>query len=773
MHDSTSRNPDKAAMPAVKRLALAASVSVAALTSQGPLAIAQEEDAQARLTPVIVTAQKREETENTVPMSITAAGADQLRSAGISQPRDLVRITPGFSYADSYVGSPIFTLRGVGFSDISLGGRPTVSIYSDEVPIPFAIATRGAGLDPERVEVLKGPQGTLFGQNATGGAINYIAAKPTARTATGLDATVGNFGTFNADGFVSGPLSETVRGRIAIRRESRNDWQESYTTGAGNGSAEFSQARVLLDWTPSDNLDVGLALNGWIDRSDVQAGQLIAITPAIPPLVGFVPGLATYPLAPANARAADFNPDDDYRRDNSFLQASARADYQMAEDLTLTSILSYSEFTQDQLQDIDGTSLDNLNQQTDGEIESYFAELRLAREFERGNVLFGVNYAADDVVEIGDLNQADSTLALVFTPFLTTFRDESVQDVETTAVFASGSFDLNEAVRLSGGLRYTTMQNRFSGCTSDTGDGVAAAAFGALLGTAIPPGGCVTADATFTPGRVFDELDEDNWSWRANVDWTPYESVMLYANIGRGYKAGSFPTLAATVASQLEPATQESITSYEAGFKATLLERSLQLNGAVFHSDYQDKQILGKVVDPFLGPLLKLVNVPESEINGAELQLVWAPADGLRLSGGAAYTDSEILGDFTNFDPGGALRNFDGEAFPNTPEWQLVGDVSYTRAVSSAANLLLGANLSYSSSTNSQLGELSRLAVDDYTLVDLRAGLEARDGAWRVMAWGRNVGDTYYWTTGNANLDTTVRFAGMPRTYGITLTIRH
>lgn len=773
MNEQENRTIGRPGASGLLRLALAASVSMAALAVEAQSASAQEEDAQARLSPVIVTAQKREETENTVPMSITAASAAQLQSAGITQPRDLVKITPGFHYADSYVGSPIFTLRGVGFSDISLGGRPTVSVYADEVPIPFAITTRGAGLDPERVEVLKGPQGTLFGQNATGGAVNYIAAKPTDELAAGADVTLGNFGTLNADGFLSGAVSDTLNARIAVRHESMDDWQESYTTGAGNGSVDFTQARVLFDWEPTDSLDVNLAINGWIDRSDVMAGQLIAITPAVPPIVGFVPGLATYPLAPADAQAADFNPEDDYARDNSFFQASGRADYLLTEDLQLTSILSYSEFSQDQLQDIDGTSLDNLNQQTDGKIESLFAEFRLAREFERGNLVVGINYAGDDVVEVGNLNQAESTLALVFTPFLTTFRDESEQEVETSAVFASGSFDVSDTVRLSGGLRYTSMTNKFSGCTSDTGDGVAAAAFGALLGTAIAPGGCVTADATFSPGRVSDELEEDNWSWRTNIDWRPSEAMMLYANIGRGFKAGSFPTLAATVSSQLLPATQESITSYEAGFKATLLASSLQLNGAVFHSDYEDKQILGKVVDPFLGPLLKLVNVPESQINGAELQLVWVPADGLRLSAGGSFIDSEIQGGFTNFDPGGALRNFDGESFPNTPELQLVGDVSYTRPISAGANLVLGANASYASSTNSQLGELSRLAVDEYTLVDLRAGLESSDGSWRIMAWGRNVGDAYYWTTGNANLDTTVRFSGMPRTYGITLTVRH
>jgi len=248
--------------------------------------------------------------------------------------------------------------------------------------------------------------------------------------------------------------------------------------------------------------------------------------------------------------------------------------------------------------------------------------------------------------------------------------------------------------------------------------------------------------------------------------------TLLYANVSKGYKAGSFPTLGATSASQLTPATQESVLAYEAGFKATLLARTLQLNGAVFHYDYADKQILGKVLDPVFGPLLKLINVPKSRVNGAEVEIAWAPVRGLRLTGGGAWTDSKVEGSFVNFDPTGALRDLGGEAFPNTPKWRWVGDVDYRWPVGERLEAFVGGAATYQSATNSQLGELPTLAVKAYTLVDLRAGVGAQDGAWRLTAWGRNVGDVYYWTAANRNLDTTVRFAGLPATYGLTLTLR-
>lgn len=737
---------------------------------------------------VVVTAQKRAEAANTVPMSISAASGEQLQALGISQPRDLVKLAPSFSYADSYVSSPIYTLRGVGFSDVSLGGRSTVSIYLDEAPIPFPIETRGANFDLERVEVLKGPQGTLFGQNATGGAINYIAAKPTSDFRAGADAGYGRFNAIELGGFVSGPLGETVTARLAVLHSAMDSWQESYTTGAKNGKVDLTNARLILDWAPDDTLKARLTLSGWIDKSDVQAGQTIDRNPAIPAAAAFVPGLSTYPLAPARARAADFTPGLDYARDNRFFQADLRLDKELASDLTVTSLSSYGHFRQRQLQDTDGTTLLNLDLFNRGRIESISQELRIAGPIgARGRFVAGVNLAHDTVNEDGLLTNPQSTIAFTFIPFglplFTSFRDINNQKADTYAAFLSGDVQLSDSVKAYGGVRYTRADIDFNGCSADAGDGVTSLNFGTLLnvfraGAGLPPnppiarGGCYSADALFRPGLSRDKLNEDNVSWRAGLEWTPAERTLIYANVSKGYKAGSFPTLGATLSSQLSPATQEAILAFETGFKVTLAERTVQLNGALFHYDYDDKQVLGKVLDPVFGPLLKLVNIPNSRLTGAELGLAWAPASGLRITGGGSWIDSRVGGNFTNFDPTGALRSFDGEAFPNTPKWHLVGDIDYRWPVHDGLEAFIGANATHQSATNSQLGQLPILRVRAHTLVDLRAGIGAEDGAWKLTAWGRNVGDVYYWTAANRNLDTTVRFAGLPRTYGLTLSLR-
>lgn len=784
-------HPIKASRSFAFRLGAASAV---ALTFSTMPAFGQEdEDAESAndvsvLPRILVTAQKRVEDSNSVPMSINVATADQLDDAGITQPKDLVKLSPSFNYSDSILGTPIYTLRGVGFADISLGGRPTVSVYVDEAPIPFAIETRGAHIDLERVEVLKGPQGTLFGQNATGGAINYIAAKPTDEFEAGLNVGLGRFSALELGGFVSGPLSDTLSARLAVETSEMDDWQESYTTGATNGSVDFANARFSLAWEPSSSFSSLLTVGGFKDKSDTTAGQAIEIRPNIAAAAAFLPQLTSYPLAPESPTAADFNPEENYARDNEFAYANLRFDYEFAGGVTLTSLTSLSEYDEDRLVDTDGTALANLDVATVGSIESFSQELRLSSTFgDRGNWVVGLNYAQDEVLETEVLRNPESTVAFTFIPFgrplFTSTRDINNQESTTTAIFANVDYDITDQVNLYGGVRYTDAEIDHEGCSADVGDGNAAGSFTLLWSTfrdgvglppitPIEPGGCTTADATFTPILVQDELNEDNVSWRAGLDWTPSSNLLLYANVSEGYKAGSFPTLAASLATQLEPATQESLLAYEAGFKSTLLNDTMQLNGAVFQYDYTDKQVLGQVADPVFGTLLRLINIPESEIFGLELDALWVPVDGLTLKGGVSHIDSEIGDGFTGFGPFGDPADFSGQPFPQTPDWHFVGDANYEWNVSEDLVGFVGAGVTYQSATNNSLGEVPVLEINERTLVDLRAGFGSSDGRWRISAWGRNVGDEYYWTAAQPNLDTTVRYAGMPATYGIEFDIR-
>src|SRR5882757_8638408 len=177
---------------------------------------------------IIVTADKRSESINKVPLAITALSGNALQDQNIHSVQDLALVIPGFTYAASLLDTPVYSLRGVGFYETTLAAYPDVSIYVDQVPLPFPVLTQSVSLDLERVEVLKGPQGVLFGQNSTGGAINYIAAKPTEEFHAGINLGYGRFNDVTVSGFISAPITSTLRTRLSFQTEHSSPWQRSY-----------------------------------------------------------------------------------------------------------------------------------------------------------------------------------------------------------------------------------------------------------------------------------------------------------------------------------------------------------------------------------------------------------------------------------------------------------------------------------------------------------------------------------------------------------------
>src|SRR5712672_2582813 len=249
---------------------------------------------------IIVTAEKRSESINKVPLAITALSGNTLQDQNIHSVQDLALVIPGFTYAASLLDTPVYSLRGVGFYETTLAAYPDVSIYVDQVPLAFPVLTGNVGLDLARVEVLKGPQGILFGQNSTGGAINYIAVKPTETLASGLDYSVGRFNENRVEGYVSGPLAEQLRARLSFMTDQMGPWQQTYhaPTPAKNGSISKWAARLLLDWTPGEKLNFELNLNGGVDQSEPIAPQFIGVSLQGPDSVFNGPVLLAYPHAP-------------------------------------------------------------------------------------------------------------------------------------------------------------------------------------------------------------------------------------------------------------------------------------------------------------------------------------------------------------------------------------------------------------------------------------------------------------------------------------------
>lgn len=750
-------------------------MSSAALCVAAPEAVfAQEPDAasESGLDVVVVTAQRRAENLNDVGISLVAASGEELRQRGVADLADLTKIVPGLTYTETPYGTGVLTMRGIGFYESSMAASSPVATYLDEIPLPYPRLAAGATLDLERVEVLKGPQGTLYGQNTTGGLVNYVAAKPTDAPEFGLNASLGRFLATDVEAYASGPLANNLRARVAVRTRHSDGWQESATRDDEHGETHVTSGRLILDWEPTSALSFELNVNGFIDKSDTQAGQAIELFPGVPAAVQ--PQELTATLIPkGDSRIADWGADKDFERDNNFYQVALRSSWSVAENTDIIAITSYLEYDQDQLIDADGSALETADVTQDGYIHSFSQELRLQGEAGPLRYVLGGNYSDDDIYDNTVFIVGDSSLALGNGLPIRFSRTHSNQTAKTWAVFGNLDYAIADWITLQGGVRYTDQDRDFSGCIGDNGDGAWAALFSLAYMTTLNPGDCTTLNPfTFAIGLHSDTLDEDNLSWRVNVNIEPNPNVLLYANVSRGYKAGSFPTVGGVVSVQYEPATQETVLAYEAGAKLTLADGRAQLNGAVFYYDYTDKQFRGKILDSFFGSIERLYNVPDSSVLGFELDFQAVPVEGLNIAANVAYTDSEIESSFAGLTPVATPVNLMGESFEFTPKWALGAGFEYEKPISNSVNGFFGANVNYQSDTHAGYGGLGIFEIDSYALVDLSAGVRSSDGAWSVQLWARNVFNEYYVTNANYLGEFAYRLAGKPVTYGATVGFR-
>jgi outer membrane receptor protein involved in Fe transport len=760
---------------------------------------------------IVVTAQKRVQNVNDVGLSIDVLGGEALKERNISSLADLAAAIPGLSYTQSGQNTPVYTLRGVGFYETSLGAYPDVSVYVDEAPLPFPVMTTLTAFDLSQVEVLKGPQGTLFGQNATGGAINYIAAKPLDHFATGIDVGYGAYKTTTAEGFVTGPITDTLSFRLSAKITDGGDWQRSYQSGQTTGATHEKAARLLLDWKPIDRLHIQFNLNGWQDTSDPQAIQFIAYSPQfnVPnPVVG-------YPFPPSTDRAADFSTNLDHHTapypcfvlgvikscspysppqiDDHLIQEVLRADFDVTHDIVLTSLTAYSDYDHFQAFDGDGLTLNDFDVPRDeGYIESFSEELRLAQSTGDFRWVVGGNFSRDEVYQDFLVDFAQSSVDSG--AGITDGGNYANQQMKNYAGFANGEYDIGQFTA-SAGARYTEAKRHYIGCTFVTPGSGEPALFTGIsdllrsehgLGPIAPLQGfdCENLDATGTPTLINSELDEHNISYRTGLNYKPVDGTLLYFNVTKGWKAGSFPAVAASTTLQVDPVKQESVLSYEGGVKSTLFGGKLQADAAVFDYDYRNKQLRSKLIDPIFGLLDDLVNIPKSTVTGFEFELNAHPTQHLSAYANFTYLHAYI-NDYTGINAGGESANFAGAAVPYTPKIQIAAGPEYRWPLANGMSLFGAADVTYRSDTTAIVGggaslkplaEIPNLSdpykIDSYTLLDLRAGVSSADSRWRVEFWGKNVTNKYYWTNVVAFYDTIGRYTGRPATYGVSFSYR-
>lgn len=757
---------------------------------------------------IVVTANKREQSLNDVGLAVTALSGDALKSQNVSSLADLSRAVPALTFQPTQYSTPVYTLRGVGFYDSSLASYPTVSVYLDEAPQPIPVMTTHTAFDLERVEVLKGPQGTLFGNNSTGGAINFVAKKPTNQFEAGADISYGRFNRVEGNAYAGGPLSSNLNGRLAINGARGDDWQRSQTRPQDRiGEVGYLAGRLLLDWKPASQLRFKLNINGWRETSDPQVPQFVATIAQFP--VTVTPLLLTFPFAPRDARYADWGPARPSLTEKMG-QVALRTEWDLLAGLTMTAVTSYSGYSRNAAFEQDGTPIANGGyQNATGSIKSFSQEVRLSNEASMPfRWVLGGSYERTNVRESTDVDFHDISAAPIFG--FTGDHVSSIQHLRNYAGFANGEYDISHTLTAKAGIRYTKANRAFQNCTTDNGDGTFASVFSNLAnaiqfgfvpiagftptGTPVAPlstTSCAALDnvtfdgtpASYLPGEMRATLNEDNLSWRVGIDVKPADHLLLYGNIARGYKSGSFPFLSGATFEQNKPVTQESILSFEAGAKLQTWNRRISINAAAFLYKYDDKQLRAKIPDPIFGLLESLVNVPKSEIKGIELEFSARPVSGLSLSLAAVYIDSEIK-NFSNFSFTKNFTDLSGSRVPYTPKYQVNSTADYKWKIGDLSPFI-GATYSWRSSQFTNIGGSRGLSlpsngrsdyplqeifrIKSYGLLDLRAGIEGSDGDWELSIFGKNVLNKYYSTNIQTSFDNVVRFSGKPVTYGVTV----
>lgn len=808
-----------------------------------------------------VTAQKRTQSINEIPMSISAFNANQLEELGIEDSTDLANIVPGLNYSDTAFGPPVYTLRGVGFNESSAQATSTVGVYVDEVAIPFPIMTKAANLDLERVEILKGPQGTLFGRNTTAGAVHYIAAKPSQDFESGIIATVGRFNTFSGEGYITGALTDDLTGRAAMKLVKANEgWQESVSRDDQLGKKDKLTARLSFDWGISDKTNALLSLSYNNDESETLAPQAIeyiaakaggAINSSFD-IFGPILNSETNPqLFPGNndkINAADWTADRTPALAHEMQSLSLNINHQFSDSLTFVSLTGIHQFedngsqyerggtagvTAGYIRNLTGGSLDTVfggslkdfyegHLHGDyasvpdseyvpsdyvfqyGTIDSFSQEFRLTKTLPNSVWIAGLYYSKNDVDyrTTQDWGLATNVNIAPTEGFgFNKLTNAIEQETTTKAIFANVDWQYSDKLSYVVGLRYSDDEAKYKGCTEDI-DGAGLALFNQFFFGGEDSGGevngCVTVIDFGGPeqrvGQIQETLSEDSLSWRfaANYQWS--DSTSLYASYSRGFKAGSFPSLAAIVENQLDPVVQEQLDAYEIGMKAMLADNSAQLNLSAFYYDYKDKQLLTKKIIPVFRTAFTLGNIDESYVQGAEMSLQWYPTDRLYVGLSASYIDSEVTSG-NGFNQLGEALDLTGSPLPFTSDFQTNLIVQYEWEVGSKFTGFVSFDGAYSSefsadfqaqvSTTNQVSDFigspveviippqpyqydERFTQPDYFIANARIGIESKQDDWRAYLWVRNLTDEYYISSVVKNNEMVAAYPGMTKTYGIT-----
>lgn len=715
---------------------------------------------------VTVTAQRKSQSLQEVPIAITAFSAETIEKSRIDGLDDIASRTPGFTIGQQGPTAPELTIRGIGSTDREAGSDRSVVVFVDEVYVGRAGASTFDLFDLERIEVLRGPQGTLYGKNVVGGAVNLITAKPTNDTRGKFKTTVGNHGLFELQGLYNTALSDSVYGKVSASIKKRDGYFDNIQVGRNNSDAPESQSiRGQVLFQPSDTLS--LLVSAEYSHDEV-SGISNKITQGETSDADFAAALAPF----------NFTPNDDlYSGSNNIFGGLDRDIYALSArlnwsidlgDLTYISAFRSNEFTLSR--DIAGLGISNaLTPQqrgfessafNDEEYEAISQELRLASSTDNDSPLSwvtGLYYLAEET------NRDQVRQRKANTAFSRPLFD---QNAETTSwgVFAEFTYDISETVSVTAGSRYTSDKKEFDLAVSNTYSPAEQAAILAAVDRA----------PSLSPASTeFSTSANETWSAstpKLVVDWQVTEDILLFATASKGFKSGGFVGLGANELLATTSFSPEFAYNYEIGTKSQFMDDRLQLNLSFFQVDFEDLQLRDRVLlipGDETSAIVTIANAAEAEIKGVDLEFVFLPIENLKLSGSYSYLDTEI----TVISEGSNLKL--GSRLPRAPErsWVLTADYNIEM---NQGNINIRGDYRYTGDQFFDLNEQTAGHEQDYGLFDARVAYESDAGGWELSLWAKNLGDKEYRNhvqsirSGRAGLSK----IGAPRTFGLSY-IKH
>ncbi len=761
---------------------------------------------------IVVTAQKRAQSIEDVPIAISAYSAATLQSAGIEDIRDLTILAPSLilTSTQSETAGTTARIRGVGTTGDNLGLESSVAVFIDGVyRNRNNVALTDLG-DVERIEVLRGPQGTLFGKNATAGLISVVTKGPdTAEFSAYTDLSVGNYDYWRLSGGITGPVAGD---KLALRLDASVTQRDGFIDELSTGTDYNDRDRYLLRGQLSSQISDDLELRVIADYSKREESCCAAVTYEAGPtsaVIGALGGTVINPARPYD-RNMYANTDRGYDQDTDEWGISAELNWDM-DGATLTSITAWRDWDADRSQDIDYTDADILHRDPGtygNRFKTLTQELRLAGTRGQVDWLLGLYYI-DEQLDVRDavrtgadyepfvnglLQAGGSPTPYTLTAFTglapgTVFSDgdgaisdEFGQDTTGWAVFTHNIWHLSDASRITLGLRYTAEDKDLSAAI--TSDNVAC---GLILANtnpayaALKPAttalGCLPLISPLVDGNYRGSHEDDEVTGTLGYAYDFSSGWLGYASYGRGYKAGGFNldrgglNPFAPNVSQLE-FDPETVDAWEIGAKGVVLD-TVQLNVAVFWNEFDDFQL-----NSFNGLNFVVDNIGGVTSKGVEVEVQTRPLDQLTLAGGVTYADTRYDDDVA-YDGTGGNPDLRDKRLTNAPFWSTTGSANWEQPVGSGLTGFVNINFRFNSDMNTGSNLDPNKDQSSYMVWNGRIGLGPDDKRWQFELWGRNLFDREYVQvvfdaplqgtgSGATSSRTYAGFLGDPRTWGAT-----